>query len=90
MEKTPLENLIAEVVKKVRLLAKLNYSDTIERSPTINVDYDEKTGKLTLRNISFDWYDSIIVTNNKIVYKGEKCVGKTLIEYKSFEDLLKM
>lgn len=85
-----LEDLISKVVEKVRVLAKLNYSDIVKHEPHINTKFDEKTGNLSLSSISFDWYDSILVTDTKIIYKPEHGERKILVEYNNFRDLINM
>lgn len=81
-----LETIVNAVVTKVRKMFASNseYKDLVEKDPNIDVEY--RNGKLLLDRISFDGWDSLIVTKNGIVFSPYRGNDKTLMKFKSFEE----
>ena len=86
-----MEELIKNVINKVRTMYKY---DTLIKdivSQRAEITLVENNGQLKISTITFDNYDYVVVSANKITYHPEIGGGsRTLISYDGFEQLLEM
>ena len=83
-----MEDLILQVITKVREMYKFDNRLKEIIKQNANVELRERDGKLELSSISFNWYDSLVICNGKIVYKPEYGNNEVLYTYNKLEDLL--
>ena len=80
---------IAKIIATVRNLLSLfpEYSETISKNASIQLR--EENGTVVLSSISFRWYDKILVTDTNVTFIPNRGESKIIIEYESFDDLLR-
>lgn len=84
MDFTYIERIIAVV--RVLLGDLCEYSDIVSCHADIHLT--EVAGNVFLESIKFSWYDTLIVTQTRIMLRPEYGSEKVVMEYTSFDELL--
>lgn len=84
MDFTYIERIIASVRNLLALFPE--YSETI--SHNANIRLNEVEGNVFLDSISIRWYDEILITQTRVLFRPEHGKEKVVMEYKSFDDLI--
>ena len=84
---------VERIIKKVRKMYQFNPRINNVLLHRASIEFDEnEDGNLILSSITFDYYDYIIIGKTKIIYKEHDSYHgfEVLMEYKNWEELLKM
>lgn len=84
MDFTYIERIIASVRTLLGDLS--DYSSILSAHASIHLE--EVAGHVFLESIKFSWYDTLIVTQTRILFRPERGREKIVMEYASFDDLL--
>lgn len=83
-----MENKIKQIIEKVRQMYKYidEYKSLLSAEASIHLS--EKSGEIILENITFNYYDRLIIADDCIVYVPEHGQSKKLIAYNGWDELL--
>lgn len=84
MDFTYIERIIASVRNLLAFFPE--YSETISHNARIRLN--EVEGNVFLDSISIRWYDEILITQTRVLFRPEHGKEKVVMEYESFDDLI--
>lgn len=92
MEKS-IEHTIISVIEKIKTMYKYNNNiyALLETEPKIQINITEDN-KIVLTEIEYLYYDSLIITKNKIIYKSDSDKHELTLydKYNSWEELINL
>lgn len=85
-----MEQKILEIVKKIRRMYRFDdrINDIIQNNPIIDVEISEDGTSVTLKCISWKWYNKLSVTENNITLHLDRGACLTILKYNGWDELI--
>ena len=85
-----MEEKILAIIEKIRNMYRYdpNCRDLVKNDPEVSLKV--VGDKISIADISWQWYSSIYATEEKITFHPEHGNARTLIEYNGWDALLKL
>lgn len=86
-----MDKKIKDIIKKVRAIYKYDdrFKSLVSMHPTVKSE-ENANGDLVLKNIDWQWYDSLYISSTGITYSPEHGNSKELITYNNWNELLEL